>query len=204
MRPERTAERGTVPRIALVLAAVLLLGACGVNENSRPQLIPKENLPPSLLVAGDNGTTAAATPLTETVKVFFVDRQSGQPRLAPTEREVTQPSDSHARIEALLKQRPSDAEVKAGVTSSIPSGVSVSAVRAMDGGVEIDLSDFLGVNGEELVIAFAQLVYTATEQKGVNTVQFAVAGKPINAIVADGQEKQLLSRSDYAPLRPQA
>jgi spore germination protein GerM len=196
--------RTTMPRLAALVAALLLVGACGVNENSQPQLIPIENLPADLLVPGNNGTTAAATPLTETVKVYFVVRRSGQPRLVATDREVTQPADGHARIEALLKQRPSDLEVKDGVTSSIPSGVTVTAVRPVTGGVEIDLSDFLGVNGEELVIAFAQLVYTASEQKGVNTVQFAVDGKPINAIVADGQEKQVLSRSDYAPLRPQS
>ncbi len=192
---------------ALLAALVLVLGACGVSEDDEPRAIPIENVPFDLVDPNvTDSTTAPASPLTETVPVYFISRGSGQPLLAPTEREVKDAQEPLARIEALLEQRPDEAETAAGLTSSIPSETKLLSVDInSDGVVSIDLSsDLLAVSGQELVLAFAQLVYSATEITGISRVQFKVDGKATNALDANGQERPVVSRSDYDAVRPAA
>jgi spore germination protein GerM len=190
------------PLIAVLLLAVAL-SACGVSDDSAPRLIPVENVPFRLVEPeAQASTTAPASPLTKGVDVYFIRRSGDTATLEPTEREVPEAEEPRSRIEALLSQRPDDAETAAGITSSIPRGTTLlGAERLADGLVQVDLSSNLfDVSGPELVNAFAQLVFTATELNGVRRVRFLVDGQPRNAIAFDGQEKPEVTRADYAAL----
>jgi spore germination protein GerM len=195
-----------VRRTGVVLVALaVLVGACGVSEDDEPRAIPIENVPFDLVDPNVTGsTTAPASALTEAVPVYFISRASGQPLLEPAEREVQDSQEPRARIEALLEQRPDEAETADGMTSSIPSETKLLSVEVTgDGTVSIDLSsDLLAVAGQELVLAFAQLVYSATEVTGISRVQFRVDGRETNALDANGQERSVVSRTDYDAVRP--
>jgi spore germination protein GerM len=191
--------------VAGALLLAIVLSGCGVSEDSEPRLIPVENVPFRLVEpSGAASTTAPPSPLTEAVDVYFISRSGDTPTLEATEREVPEAEDPRSRIEALLSQRPDDTEAAAGLTSSIPRDTTLlGAERLADDLVQIDLSSNLfDVSGPELVNAFAQLVYTATELDSVRRVRFLVDGQPRNAFAFDGQEKPEVTRADYSALKP--
>ena len=68
----------------------------------------------------------------------------------------------------------------------------------------IDVNESLtGVDGEEQMLALAQLVFTLTGLPGVNGVSFARDGRPVEVPTADGELKRgPLRRQDFAAVAP--
>lgn len=191
------------PRLLLValLAVALLVGGCGLSTDDEPDLIALDEVPAELLEPEVvTSTTAGTTPVT----VYLIERTEAGARLVPARRTADDASRPGPRIEALLAPTTA-AEQRRGYTSSIPAGTSLLSAPELDartGVLTLDVSDDLfGIEGTELVLAFAQLVYTATELESVERVRFLVEGEPERALDARGVEQAgAVGREDYASL----
>jgi hypothetical protein len=192
--------------LAVLLAALLAVGGCGVGGQGEPELLAAENVPDGLLDPSlPTSTTTPATPETSTVLVFFVRVQSDVATLEAVAREVTNIGSLTERLTALLEQPPSREEADFGLQTAIPPGTAlvepprISAERQM---AIIDLtSEFLDNQGQGQRTAFAQIVLTATRTPGVDRVRFQIEGEDHAAIVGDGSTRNAaVGPADYLPL----
>jgi spore germination protein GerM len=186
--------------------ALGLLAACGLTENSRPQVIEASEVPRELLaVSPSSSTTLAASPTTSAATVYFLRITEGVTHLVPVQREVANATRPGDRIIALLGAPTAD-EIAAGVISSIPSDTVLLDTELDEAAQEltIELSRSLfDVQGEELRNAFAQLVWTATELTGIRRVRFVVDGQDYRAPDEAGIEQPgAVTRADYRALTP--
>lgn len=183
-----------------LLGASLLvasLAGCGLSADEEPQAITSELLEPTeRTVTTLTGTTTPAT-------VYLLVRQGDATMLAEVERPVADPARPADRIEAVLEPV-SAAEQARGFVSSIPADTVLldTELDEDSGELLVNLSGALfDVQGKELANAFAQLVLTATEIDGVESVRFEVDGEPYRAPNADGIEQEgAVTAADYRSL----
>jgi spore germination protein GerM len=194
-------------RVALALLALLALTAgCGLDEDGSPEAIAPENLPPDLLDPDPGtSTTLAGSPGTQAVDVYLLREESGEVRLDEVQRTVADRNDAGDRLASLFAP-PSEEETDDGLVTSIPADTTLRAAPVLVESADeliLDLSsEFLSVQGTELVKAFAQIVWTVSELDGVDQVRFLVDGQEIRAQDADGVEQDVVSQADYGPLAP--
>jgi Sporulation and spore germination len=194
--------------VALVVAPLVVAGACGVPADDEPQAIAGRDLPPDLLDPNPgSSTTLPESAGTTTVDVYLLDETPDGVRLAPVTREVARANRPNERLAALFGGA-TEAEIEAGITSGIPADTVLRGVTTDDESREvvIDLSDdIFTIEGEALAQAFAQMVWTATEPGagGYRQVRFSVDGEPTTVLDGDGAEQQdTVTRADYDALRP--
>jgi spore germination protein GerM len=194
-------------RLLVALLVLLALAAgCGLDEDGSPQAIAPENLPPDLLDPNaGTSTTLAGAPGTEAVSVYLLREEAGEVRLVEVERTVADRLDPGDRL-ATLFAPPSEQEAARGLVTAIPADTTLRAMPVLleaSDELVLDLSsEFLSVQGTELVKAFAQIVWTVSELDGVERVRFLVDGQEIRAQDADGAEQDVVSESDYRSLAP--
>lgn len=197
MRPGRRRRRTERPaRLVGALAMVVLViaGGCGLGANDEPQPLDRENVPPAAL-DDDTQTTAADEGVqTVAVTVYFVQTDSsGTPQLVSRGRRVPSPDNPEARLRALITQPPNQGERADGISTYVPEDASIlSRPETTDEGVlVVNLSDnFYELQGEASRNAFAQVVFTATEFPGVESVRFQLAGEPFDALDGEGQSRR--------------
>jgi spore germination protein GerM len=195
--------------LAALLAALLLLlaGGCGLPEDSSPQALPRENLPPDLL--DPNPSASSSVPDSgPTVVVYFLEERQNGVRLARVQRRVPNPRTPEDRLEVLFAGLEPD-EPDAGLSTQIPAD---TVLRGVETDPETDTvivnvsGDLLTrIEGPALSQAFAQIVWTATEPAagGYDSVRFLVDGVPRTVIDGDGVERAgPVSRSDYSNFSP--
>jgi spore germination protein GerM len=188
-------------RPALVLF-LLLVAACGVQDDRSPRVLPEEDVPfdllaPATSVAGnDTGDGVGST-------VWFVDNAG---LLARARRNISPPVTVDAVLEALL-DGVTDPEANNGLRSNITSGTELLSVRGPDDGlVTVNLSgDFLTVSRELQRLALAQVVFTVTGLPDVDRVLFQFDGEPAE-VPGAGEEltSAPLRRADFAQFDPSA
>lgn len=132
--------------------------------------------------------------------VYFVRKDL----LVSTRRQI--PEASTDRLRALvdgLLAGPTDDEQDRGLSTALPSGLSLRTTRESNGIVALDLdTDSGGRSSSETVLAVGQLVLTATSLPGVQAVRFTRDGRPVEALLADGAlTTRPLLASDYAELK---
>ena len=205
-----TRRRISVWSLALAVATFVALGGCGVPADGGPQAIPRSELPPDLLDPNPgSSTTLPESAGTTTVDVFLLDEFSDRVRLVAVPREVTEATTPNERL-ATLFGGATETEVEQGITSSIPRDTVLLDVTTNpdEREVMIDLSDnIFTIEGEALAQAFAQIVWTATEQDagGYRRVLFFVDGEPTTVLLGDGTETEPgspVSRVDYERFEP--
>jgi spore germination protein GerM len=198
--------------VLTVVAALALLGACGIAEDGEPHAIAPENLPPGLLDPNPgSSTTLPESAGTRTITVYFLETVDDRERLTPIEREVPEDAASQpgGRLAALFAA-PTEAEAEENLTSSIPRETTLlSAVEGDDEDeLVIDVSSALfSIVGEELAKAFAQNVYTVTapDAGGYRNVRFLLDGEPTFAFDGEGVVREgAVSRADYFALAPES
>lgn len=169
-------------RVALV-AAALLLPACGVEAQEEPEQIPPERLPRS--------SVAPSSPArAEQVRVWGArDR-----RLVPVFVELTD-TGLRARLTALLElgdpgQRP---------PTALPAGTRLVRVQRDGDMVDVMLTEQLrAIAVADLPLALGQLVLTVTEHPGARRVQVRSGDEPLPYIDASGQRiSRPLVRADF-------
>lgn len=160
---------------ALLLAASVLFGACGITIEDEPVTLEGSRLPIDTVPdEPDDGTDGGSV-------VYLV---AGD-RLQPVRR--SKQASVLATIDVLL-EGPRAAEVEAGLRSAIPAGTTVLAVRREDGITRVDLSEsFTGIVGEEALLALAQLVFTVSAATSSDGVAFSIEGEPVPVALEDGE-----------------
>jgi spore germination protein GerM len=181
-----------------LLLTVLLVtaGACGLPDDSRPRPIAAEDAP---LALGSTTTTSAPATGTTGIEVWLVDNNDGN--LRAVDRAV-ESATVQAALEALVAS-PNESE-DARFDTAIPAGTTMLAsderpVVTIQFGPE----GVLGIQGGQQLLAFGQIVSTATEISGVEGVRFIAAdGTAVSAPTPDGTiEDRPLTANDYATLR---
>jgi hypothetical protein len=189
-----------VVAVAVAVAALLVggLAACGIPEQERPRPLGTDEIPFELPGPTPVPTTAADAPGSPAVEVFLVDGN----RLAAVRRSVTTQPSVDAALAAVLGG-PTTAEQARGLRTAIRSGVRLAGTVA-SGVPLLDLGEsFAQIEGEEQILALAQLVYTVTGIAGVDGVSFALLGRPVEVPTGDGTLKGgPLRREDYATVAP--
>lgn len=161
--------------VALVLGAVTL-AACGIPPDAAPRDVPVEDR--SLSPAGD--------PVIDTAdgasRVYLVG--PGEPRLLRSVRREA--STLQALIETLVAG-PTEGESALQLTSALPGDLIVQSTRQVGAVLYLDLSgEITELSGEGLTLAVAQMVVTADDVDGVDTVQITIDGERFPLPRADG------------------
>lgn len=182
------ANRPLVLLVALSAAA----GGCGIANQSSPVVINHASLPPAR-----STTSLQRAPTSIPVTLYFVN--ANNLLVKATHSEAYQ--GINAAVNALLAG-PNSQESSAGVTSAIPASTKLLSVSIQGTIVELNFSNALAsVSGNEQLLAFAQIVATATTLPGVDTVQIAITGQSVNAPLPDGTLAQgPVAKANYASL----
>ncbi len=190
---------------ALVIALLVGIAGCGLSPNDEPQAIDADDVPADLLDPNPPTSTTISDDAMATATVYLIVREGDTTRLAPVERVVTDPTRPGPRINALLAPTSAE-EQQEGLSSSIPADTVLidTELRENDRELVVNLSGALfDIQGEELAIAFAQLVWTVTELDGVRQVSFEVDGEAYRAPDDEGIEQPgAVTRADYSSVAP--
>ncbi len=188
----------------IVLATlVALLGViaagCGVSTQSEPETVDRETVPFDLLSRQPRPDEAASAPGLHSYVVYLARSNS----LVPTIRSQTRPP-TQAEVLHSLVRGATEAESEAGLRTDIPAGSKVSRVDAHGAVATVELGgSFDRVRGQARIVAFAQIVFTATESLPVSRVRFELDGRPIDVPTGDGTlTGEPVGRTDYAGIVP--
>ena len=202
------------PRLlaAAALLAALLSGACGVDADSEPRVIPDDDLRAS---QADDVTTTTASDTRDkpigapvAVSVFFAQAgpDDGKPHLVTKERNVSSPATEDQALDALLLEPPTGQERADGVVTAIPSTTrQVRPPRDQGSGVVLVslTSGLFDVEGQSLKVAFGQIVCSVTSLGRADWVLIEVDGDVVPVI--DGTGKQVdgpVACDSYDALQP--
>ena len=166
--------------VTTLLAALALLGACGLPRSSSPVQVPPAEVPYGLL-----DSTASATP-TATPGVLLA---AGTIYLADPQQQLVavpvQIPDAQAlpMLQTLLNRLavgPSDRERARGLVTDLAPGATIVLRSISDGTANIELqSAGQDPSPSKLPIAVGQIVLTATSIVGIDRVVFARDGAAV-------------------------
>lgn len=174
------------------LAAVLLLPGCGVPQDDLPRALEPREVP----FASPTDSPVADAVGDREVDLGFVRDES----VVTSSRTVEDPRTTGEVLE-LLFAGPSPDERAAGLSSLLPSTVTVEDVEMVDGTAVVTLD---GPDDSEVLrlgpIAYAQVVATLTPDRATG-VRFRLDDTDLRVPREDGSlTNQPLSRRDYAGL----
>lgn len=174
------------------LAVLLVLPACGVPQDERPRALEPREVP---------FASPTESPVTEVVgdrevALGFVRDES----VVLSSRTVEDPRTTEELLE-LLFAGPSPEERAAGLSTLLPSTVTVEEVETVDGTAVVTLD---GPDDSEVLrlqpLAYAQVIATLTPDR-VSGVRFRLDDTDLRVPRDDGSlTDQPLSRRDYASL----
>jgi spore germination protein GerM len=194
---------GPVRLVLLLVAVTMASTACGIPTGSSPTPIAKADVPFHLLDPVTPATVPTSLPpavgVPETIYLVAPDQH-----VVAVTRYLRVPA-SLTQILGALVEGPTQAESSAGLQSFLTPKITVSASLAGDVAT-VDFSDNPSpLVGPDQTLAIAQVVFTATQQPGVNGVVFEIDGQPTDVTTASGvQVPGPVSRSTYAPQAPLA
>lgn len=180
-------------RLIVLLAA---LAACGVPTADHASTARGSEVPYGLLEVGERTSTTLPELSSAAATIWLVAAD----RIHPITREVASPSSITRAFEA-LSGGPTDNEAQLGLRSAVPTD-AIEDVAVADGVATVDLADvFVSSAPREQLLALAQLVYTATQFRNVEVVQFTLGGEPIEVPRGDGEISEgPVRRRDFAAL----
>lgn len=175
-------------------AAPLLIAAlvgCGVTPDDGPRTID----PPGNPFRAHNSPTPATGAFPHTLYLVKDNK------LVPVTRHVDTAPTPDSLVAALLAG-PTTSERDQGITSALPGSAIVLAVRVNGSTATVELAVPVDrVPRTDEVLAYAQLVCTLTNHRGIAGVTFTRDGKPIGIPRADGSLSQgALTTADYTAL----
>jgi Sporulation and spore germination len=198
-QPGHWAHRRAVATVILVTLAALT--GCGLPQDSRARPVASADIPPGLLGSTTTvGVSASGQGPSRTL--YFLDENAGH--LVGVDRPL-----SDARSVTLLKAEVAGPGTDSSLGSDIPPNTQLIDVSQSADVLSVVLSDdIIKIAGSAQANAFAQLVWTATGQKGVNSVMFYVNGSDgkqqlIKPPTDSGSEHTLITQRDYQNVRPE-
>ncbi len=179
---------------ALSSVPLLALAAgCAIPTQGSPSAIPASRVPFSLLDPHPTTTTTTQPKPSSFVsaKVFFLNANASN-ALTPADRLVSAPAQLPAIISALVAG-PSSGESAAGLTTAIPSDVTVlSAAQTTTSPtvVTVNFNTAFGqITGTATEQAVAQVVTTVVNEIGLGTgVVFEINGTHTSVPIANGSQ----------------
>lgn len=190
-------------RLAIAMAAALILTGCGVPVQDDPVQVRPEVVPSQLRpeVTPRTESPSTADPGKPRALIHFVRAE----RLVALTREVSAGSveDRLNAILAALVVGPTEDEQARGVSSALPQGLQLRVLSVDGPEVVLQLSgETDGRSATENVLAVGQIVLSVTSVGPVTKVRLARDGQPVEALLADGAlTADPLTAADYAVLR---
>lgn len=199
-----TRPRGRAMVSLLVLAAGLLLSACGIPLSDTAQTIPNAREPKTLLDLPSTSTTAPQSSANSVPMTIYLLNSSGTRLVATTARVPPLPQITLD----ILTYGPTAADSERGLTTALSLAPQPNLKVRVDkptgvATVALDYSTYYLPPVQEFQ-ALAQIVYTLTvPQLGAHSVEFTYDGTPVEAYLPDGQYVSgPVTRKDYASLAP--
>lgn len=188
------------------IVATVLLAACSLDTDEEPETIGGPTITPG--ASADVSTIDLPSAATENVSVWFLHNRSDDvgAYVVEAKRKVAIGATPAIWLDALLQQPPDVAERDAGIWSSIPLDARLVTEPEQRGHVlTVQLSErvYSELHGLLAQYAFAQIVYTATEIPGIESVLFMEDDGIFPAVDGAGQaHTDPLGRDDYGDLIP--
>ena len=146
------------------LAGLLALTGCGVRTDAAPRPIDD---PESVLQSPSQGADAAGAD-----RIFLVG--PGENHLL---RSVRREATTFESVIQVLLQGPNDRELAAQWSTSIPTGTTLNRSRPSGSTLYLDFSpELISISPILQPQAIAQIVYTASELPGIQSVQITIDG----------------------------
>lgn len=178
-------------RAVVFTIAALLLGACSIQPDAIPHDIPAERT----AVFGEPATGGEAA---GTSRIFLLapPEESGGQSLRSVLRDV--PATATDVLTALFAG-PNVPERDAQMSTTIPSDAVLLSARRSGQVLTVDMNDVLGdLDPSALRLAVAQIVVTATELDGIESVLLRVDGRSQVWSIASGElTDRPLTRFDF-------
>ncbi|HWM22092.1 MAG TPA: GerMN domain-containing protein [Ilumatobacteraceae bacterium] len=168
----------------VLAAAIVASGGCGIAPDSSPRdVAPAErNLTVNAVSDGDEAGG--------TSRIYLVaPSEAGDPSLLrSTSRDVA--SGATPLIKSLLAG-PNDEELSSRLVTNIPQETVLISARSSGDVLFVDVSpEITELSGDLLVLAVAQIVFTATEIEGVRAVRLRVNGQDQRWPKGDGETRE--------------
>jgi Sporulation and spore germination len=158
-------------RVVVLAAVVVGLGGCGIGTDSAPRDVAPTERGLTANAASD-GDDAGGTS-----RIYLVaPSEAGDPSLLrSTARDVA--AGAGPLITSLLAG-PNDEELASRLVTNIPQETQLLSARPSGDVLVVDVTpEITELSGELLVLAVAQIVFTATEIDGVRAVRLRVDGQ---------------------------
>ena len=165
------------------LAVLLVMSGCSIDDDTAPREIADAAKPN---LANSANQTTGATSGTDRIYLLAPDSQNDVRHLRPATRDV---GDSATQRLNSLFGALTVADVGARLRSAVPDGLLLrSAGLQNNGTLVVDVSDqILDLSSNTLIDAVAQIVFTASEVRGVQRVELVVEGKARQWPAGDGE-----------------
>jgi hypothetical protein len=177
-------------RMALLLVPLVALVAtgCAIPTQGAPSTMAPSKVPFNLLQPELPTTTTTLPKPTSLVpvKVFFLNTGN---ELASASRVVASPAPLTAIISSMLAG-PTKAETAQGLTTAIPSNVSVISTTTQGSIVTVNMNEAFGaITGTDIELAVGQVVATVAAENGWTTgVLFEIDGQRTSVPIANGSQ----------------
>ena len=180
--------------LALLFSSVAVVSGCSIQPDASPNDLPADRAE----VFGDVATGDVAAGTNRIYLLAPTDPEVPQ-RLRPAQRDV--PTAPKSVLDTLFAG-PNAAERDAQLDTAIPADARVLAARPVGQLLTIDLTDvFDELTPDGLRLAVAQIVSTATDIEGVQSVQLRIDGEPRVWPLGNGElTDRPLTKFDYPGL----
>lgn len=174
-----------------------LASGCGLPDQTSPSIVSGAHLAPQQRASAP-ATTVPLLPSRLPTTLYFISADSSHLVAAKQ-------FDAHTGLAAAigsLLAGPTSSESAAGLSTAIPDKTKLDSSSLHGPLAYLDFSKSLAsVSGQEQLLAFAQIVVTATSVPGVQEVLIAVGKQVVSAPLSDGTLAQgPVGRASYASL----
>ncbi len=187
---------GSLELVALLLLAAGALSACGIGSDDRPRNVALADQRPLRII---NERSAGAA--TGTARIYLLAPEgTGQSQaLQSVARDV---AENAPEVLGELFAGPNAQETVSQYRTALPAGLQLISATRRGGVLRVDVSEELGeLSGQALVAAVAQIVFTASEIDGVQSVKILIAGVDQQLPAGNGELQSLpLTIYDYPGL----
>lgn len=160
-------------RLALLVACVVAMAACGITLDEGPRDIPA-SARRELLITNQ----VFAGPSIGSARIYLrTPARSGRANNGVLRSVARDVEEIPMAVMNALFAGPNEAEVRDELTSAIPRDSYVLSVDLRSGVLSVDVSgNFRELTGSALVEAVAQIVLTATAMTGIQSVRILLSG----------------------------
>lgn len=163
-----------------VMCAALFFAGCAIKVDDAARPVPERE-------RGQFGAQATGDAAAGSNRIFLLAPAAGdqEARLRSVRRDV--PSNAESILRSLI-EGPNTAEREAGLASNLPDGLELETARLRGRILTVSVNDvFRELTSDALRIAVAQLVATANEIDGVESLRLQIGGETQVWPLGDGQ-----------------